>query len=341
MSTGVRLLVHIGQGKTGSTSVQRTLEASRDALVAQGIHDFGRMLEHCDTSPPKSWQHADGAVELLHRMDDDRAADEIFDVLSAALDSLDGTGARLSIWSNEALFERRRGVLSALARLRAAGRHVDALVYLRRHDNWARSAYAQWGIRHKSYEGPVMPFRDWIAKRPVHYAGTLEDWNTALGDDLAVRNFETVEDVVGDVLERIGATGITPARLYETPRMDKLVAWAVNNSRSAGEVQPDRFARLLHNAKMAETDAPQLPDPAALLPGADDLRAVREGAAADIARVNAVLSEKGEPPFDDAPGRAPPAPPDTWQLLQFVMDMVFSQQEQIIRLRRRIEDLES
>ena len=118
MSQPISLLVHIGHGKTGSTSIQQTLLKNRDAMLERGIAYLGRMLEHCETSEPKEWQHADGAVRLLHQMPADTAGQEIYSVLTEELDRLKTIGVHTAIWSNEAFFARREAVCDALEKLR-------------------------------------------------------------------------------------------------------------------------------------------------------------------------------------------------------------------------------
>lgn len=52
----VKLIVHIGNGKTGSSSIQETLLAGRQALADQGVVDLGLMLEHGQNAVCPAWQ---------------------------------------------------------------------------------------------------------------------------------------------------------------------------------------------------------------------------------------------------------------------------------------------
>ena len=334
------LIVHIGQGKTGSTAIQRALEAGRERLLEQGVAYLGRMLEYCGTSDPRAWQTPDGAVGLLHRMDHTRAEAEIGRVLGAELARLSARGIHTAIWSNEALFARHHGAAPALAALRGEGHPVKAVAYLRRHDRWAKSAYAQWGIRHKSYSGPVMPFADWVAARPVRFAEPLGVWNGAMGADLILRNFDDVDDVVADFAALAGIAGLDPIRSYETPPPAVLIAWALYNSLRDDEVTPDRFARLLNATGLLAGPPPALPEARDLLPSDADLAAVLQASAEDIAKVNTLLAERGVAPFDSAAPANGVTPPDDWEMMQLMMAMVFSLQDQVLRLRRRLNELE-
>lgn len=334
------LIVHIGDGKTGSTSIQRTLDAGRAELSRQSIAYLGRTLEHCTSTEPFGWQTPEGAARLLHQMDPETAADQIFEVLAADLETLDGAGVRTAIWSNEALCARHEAPIRALTRLQEAGVRLRVVLYVRRHDHWARSAYAQWGVRHKSYLGQVKSFKDWIAERPVAIAGKLRRWDDAMGDVLDIRNFHGVGDVVGDFLSLAGARDIDTVQAYETPPPAVLAAWAVYNSQSENEVLPDRFARLLNPSGLLHETPVNLPEPADLMPSAEDLAQLLEASGDDLAAVNAALRARGQDDLDGVPPAKGTAPPGTWEMLQLTLQMVFSLQEQVLQLKRQLRDLD-
>lgn len=334
------LIVHIGHGKTGSTSIQRTLERSRDPLAENGTAYLGRMLECAEVANPRPWQNEDGAELLLHRMSDDAVADEVTEVLSEALQTLGDAGMVRAVWSNEALFARRRGVGRALSRLVEAGTEVSVVLYLRRHDRWAKSAYAQWGIRHKSYPGPVLSFDDWIKANPVRFAHMLEFWDNTHGSRLMLRNFDRTADVVADFLEITGIGGAEPVRVHETPSSRDLLSWAVYNSREAGEVTPERYARLLNAAARPGAVPPDAPPPKDLFPSTASLAAVLEDARDDLASVNAVFERLGVDGFSGDDPVSGMKPPGDWDVLQHLMSTILSCQEQILQLRRRVSELE-
>lgn len=56
----VKLIVHIGNGKTGSSSIQGTLLAGRQALADQGEVDLALMLEHGQNAVCPAWQQRSG-----------------------------------------------------------------------------------------------------------------------------------------------------------------------------------------------------------------------------------------------------------------------------------------
>lgn len=340
MTGRAELVVHIGTGKAGSTAIQRVLEEERARLAEQGIGWLGRLLEHAPGEERAGWQRPGGDAALFHGLPPERAAAEIHTVLSGALETAAARGMNRLVWSHEAIFARREGVAPALTRLAAEGWPVRAVVYLRRHDRWAQSAYAQWGLRHKSYEGPVRPFSDWIAERPPRFAAPLRFWAETLGTGLEPVNLDVAGDAAADVVTRIGAVGIAGRRVYKTPAPAALLAQAIHNGRFPGEVTPDRFQRLGHALGRECFDASPLPEPAALFPTAADLAEVRAEAADDIAEVNAILARYAAPPLSFEPPAPGAPPPSDWETTQVLFRMVLSLQEQVIRLRRRLDEIE-
>ena len=334
------LVVHIGQGKTGSTAIQNALNSHRDVLLAQGVRYLGHMLENAGSDHPKAWQTLTGVDRLLHYMPDDQVAQEVTDVLTKALEEASATGVRTLVWSNEALFMRRVGVIRALSEIQDAGWGVNVVLYLRRHDKWAQSAYAQWGVRHKSYRGPVKTFKDWVSERPPRFADAVEEWDANLGDALTVINFDTVADAADDFLAHLGVDDIETARFYETPSTSILAAWAVHNSRFEPEILPGDYMRILNAAKLLHADVPDVADPVALFPNEADLADVLADASEDITRVNSVLAKKGSEPFDQSKPVKIKTAPTQWDMTRVMLTMLSAQQEQIIRLRKRIETLE-
>src|SRR6266545_260795 len=144
-----QLIVHIGNGKTGTSSIQETLRLSQDKLRQRGIVYLGLNLEHV---PDKKyeWQRASGS-EKFHALDAEVATAQLFEILHSAVNFVKSLGISRAIWSNEWLFARGKAAVPALSALAADGVEVKILAYVRRHDAWARSSYIQWGLKHKTY----------------------------------------------------------------------------------------------------------------------------------------------------------------------------------------------
>ncbi len=336
----MKLIVHIGNGKTGTTSIQNGLEVYSAELKTHGIHYLGRMLEHAPVSAPRDWQNPDGAELLLHKMDAEDVRSDLVAVLTDALSALKDQEISTAIWSNEALFARHFGVIDALQAVQSQGVEVEIILYLRRHDGWAKSAYAQWGIRHKSYQGPVKGFSEWIAERPVRFAPNLEVWNAAFGAALDLRNFDEVADVGAEFFEGIGIAGLDHSRVYQTPSIEQLTAHAMFNTQFPGVVYPDRFGALMRVAGLGALDREAAQKLQNLLPGTADLERVLHECADDLARVDAVFSEKGQPVFSKDPRKQSDDSADIWTFVVHLMTAHFTLLDRVAQLEHRLTKLE-
>jgi hypothetical protein len=335
-----RLLVHIGMGKTGSSSIQEMLQAGRETLRARGVAYLGLMLEGAGARH-FGWQMPYGSDAFFARTDQDAMAGEVHRVLREELVRLGEDGVATAIWSNEWMFGRHAGVLPALIRLRNEGFDVQALCYVRRIDGWARSAYVQWGIKQKGYPGPVQSFRDWAKHRDFGMYGSLAHWIDGFGERLAVRNYDAEPDVLVGFLRDWLPPGVNlpKRRVNASPDAALLTAWAVHNNRYATPVPSTHFQALWARAKL---DPPfSLPRTSELLPSIAELEALRTNYADDTARVNSLLAAHGQPTFDGAPTSQAPRDPDPWEIQVLLLRMIASMQEEITALRHQVKQMQA
>lgn len=292
------LIVHIGAGKTGSSSIQKTLKASEAVLRARGVGYLGLMGEH---SPVRRypWQLAGGWPEFARRPE---SAAELADMLDSAIAAFRRQGLTRAIWSNETIFGNHRLVLPILADLQARGVRVRLVMYVRRHDAWIRSAYLQWGIKHKTYPGPLKPFREWTKKNGVHFSSGVEPWLEKTWADLSVRNFDACGDVVQDFLGYYGLDfpGIARRRENETPNPTVLALWALYNAQSDDQVLPYQLQSVLRRTGVLEKGVVDV-DFADLLPDDAELAEIWAERADDRERINRMFAACGQPPMDEAP----------------------------------------
>jgi len=69
---------------------------------------------------------------------------------------------------------------------------LNVIAYYRNPDSYLKSAYMQWNIRHKIYEGDLKTFEDWKKEySPVQYSVTMRAMQKALGKNIySPINFE-------------------------------------------------------------------------------------------------------------------------------------------------------
>lgn len=342
MTDHPRLIVHIGAGKTGSSSIQLTLSNNAAALASQGVKYLGLMLEHAVTQTGRDWQRTPGSPAFFAGAEPPaNHAQDLERILSDELAAASDAGLHTLIWSNEWMYSRHDRVLEALLRLRAAGHPVQVICYLRRHDKWVQSAYTQWGLKNKTYPGPIRPYGVWKQGRSFAQMPAVQPWIDAFGPDCLLFNFDAVGDVVTHFNARLGLTGLVPENDNISPDAAELAAWSVYNNRFEEVIAAGRFPQLLQPTLAQDALKARLPPLDALMPTPEDLARVVEENAADIAALNAAFAARGEAALRfDSPARQSqhPAP---WEMDQFMLKMIFALQEQIMGLRARLAKAEA
>lgn len=344
----MQLIVHIGAGKTGTSAIQHALAAHPDALAARHARYLGLMLEHAPGAQGarRPWQKASGS-EIFHGMPRAQAVEELCTVLRAAVIAAAADGMARLLWSNESLFDRHAAVDVALRRLAEDGVQVRVIAYVRDPVAWTRSAYLQWGIRHKTYPGPIRPFTTWAESHAPRFAQVLDEWAADWGEALVVRNYDAVDDVVPDFLAACGLDGVAlaPTRANDTPAPHDLLLRAIYNGRLADRALPQRFDRQFGpQGPGGGTPAGRL---AALLPDAQALVELARRVAPDRERVDARLRAAGQPPLPDAESSVSACiqhdvsrPLDESRLLMALCELVVAQGQRIERLEHRLREMD-
>lgn len=298
----MKIIFHIGAGKTGTSSIQGTLMNSAERLKECGIYYLGLMLEF---APVKMypWQKASATKQFL-ALDNKQAEEQVETVLRKTIEVLQGAGIHTIIWSNEWFFGRHGSVLNPMKRLEQSGHDISVIAYVRRHDAWARSAYSQWGIKHKTYPGKIIPFNEYIKKRPVGFAGAFKPWDQFFGEKFILRNFDRIDDVVDDFSNvfLIEKNILIKNRVNESPGNEELILRALFNDKRDHDVMPVAFERLF---QIVHIDFKR--DPVdwlnELLPKSEELKKVQEATLDDQLEVNALLARRGQPElsFEEKP----------------------------------------
>ncbi|SLN69120.1 hypothetical protein [Roseisalinus antarcticus] len=200
-----RIVLHIGMNKTGSTAIQSFFLDNAAALGRQGVL-------YPETGRGRFRQHLELARALGFDLGGRPAPETGPEALRRALDAeIARAGADLVVLSSEN-FSRRRDPARVAAFF--AGHDVRILVYVRRHDDWWASRYAQavQMVTNPPWDPGFVAYWEHERKRPgLHqsYRGMLESWAGAFGHDaLVVRPYEPAQmspDLVSDMLAAIGA----------------------------------------------------------------------------------------------------------------------------------------
>lgn len=340
----VKLVVHIGHGKTGSSSIQKTLLQHASELARQGVKYLGLMLEHATSPSRMSWQNMGGSDAFFDTKSASDANNELYSVLLGEMSRLEKDNVSLAIWSNEWLATRGYQVLPALSELRGRGIDIEAQCYVRRHDEWAQSAYLQWGIKHKSYEGPLRDFESWLpvfGQRDFRFGPSLKTWDEVFGANLRVFNYDSAGDVVQHFLAANGISNIAAAKDNVTPDPVLLAAQSVFNGRAKRPVLPMAFNQINRLARKADENQSVLPTLDYLNASDEALADIVESRKDDIKEINHFLLRSGEPllSFDKPVRRAPH--PSPWEMDQFILKLVYSLAQETVQLRNQVTALEA
>jgi len=336
----MRLVVHIGAGKTGSSSIQSELERATDALENQRAKYLGLMLEHAYTDNRFDWQKHPGSPVFFHEIPKEQAIEELEKALSEEISAARNHGIETLIWSNEWIYGRDDRVIPALKKISEQGVDIDIAAYVRRHDKWAVSAYMQWGIKNKQNNGSILTFKQWVDGRRFDFANTLDRWTGELGEVLHVFNYDVVEDVGQHFFNWLGIPHQIGERDNVTPSSEVLAAWAVYNNRFKRPVPMNRFQQFLRRINKSNENGTSVTDFARLLPVEEDIVAIREQHESDMARINAMLERSGEKPLELAgPIKLPKAPSEV-ALNNLMLEMIFNLHDRVSGLERRLKQME-
>ena len=201
----MRLIVHAGIHRTGTTSLQKCLERNRAVLAARGVH----------YPPTEGGRHR----SLLKALRDPAAGSDAIAVLADGVPD----GTHTVIVSNEDFCQ-----LKNVSWIDAARAHfdVEAVIYLARQDRWVMSWYNQhvksaWNVplarmRPDEFLNEIDRFH-WL-----DYASLADLWAGRLGDDalhLRVLEADQVTDVMADFLEL--TLGDTDGLDLRRPRLNR------------------------------------------------------------------------------------------------------------------------
>ncbi len=213
----MRLLLHVGSTKTGSSALQATLYEQREALLANGIlyskKGTAASAHHLLAAAlhPNAW--------AMHKADlpQDRTA-YFRETAAAIIEEARATGADTIVVSSEYFwYVFREAVYGELAAA-FSDVAIEIVAFLRRPDHWAVSSYLQ-AVKN----GEARSFEEWLdsmlsrRNSGIYFFPLLERWQRMV-DARKVHVIIYEREVKGNVLAALCAqTGLAGAGLDVVP----------------------------------------------------------------------------------------------------------------------------
>lgn len=204
-----KLYLHIGHGKTGSTSIQNYLDSNKDVINNQGYFYCGINLN--SLGKDRSWKDTPWGFNSIPK---EEFANVYFDELQKYFSIADNLGCSNLIMSNEGYADQMDKLTQFIELAANHGIEVNVIYYIRHPYDWMISAYQQWGVKHKSYKGEIKPFSEF---RHQDKESPFEETLTKLAPLKNTKNVnihikkieESIEkDVVKDFLNYIGLSTV-------------------------------------------------------------------------------------------------------------------------------------
>lgn len=240
----MKVILHIGMGKTGTSSIQQALSAAPDTLKAQRCMYLGMWLDRID---PRYVGH--GGIRAFFEENREKMDVRASDFFSSLMRVSNQEEIDSFIISNEAFFAYANEFAPFVIALKELC-DLQVVAYMRNPMDWLESAYTQWGLFHKQNTGPIVPFKD----RAPYLMGQYEAirvWHRDFKKELCVRRFEKGIDVVDDFANAVGLKipGIQKRALERTEKAE-IVFRALYNDRFNPPILPERFeAAVLNTSK--------------------------------------------------------------------------------------------
>jgi len=191
----VTLYIHIGMGKTGTSSIQNFLAGNHKVLwnlcsclyPNMVMSDFlnGSFINH----------------QKLFLADDIKSRKE---KILTAVDFCRKHSRNKIIFSAEALFEDNDGPALAKELSEIPGVNLKIIVYIRRQDQWLESAWKEWGYKSNKYRD----ISHYIQQRDCNWLKALRRWEGAVGRArIIVRCYEKAQmpdGLIPDFFQTVG-----------------------------------------------------------------------------------------------------------------------------------------
>ncbi len=333
----MNFILHVGAPKTASTSIQSTLENNFKTLEKYKIKYLGLMLEYA-YEEKYVWQEPT-KISQFHTLTPEKAKIELINILEKTIEKAHTNNIEKLIWSNESFLIRNENILPALVQLQNEKKiNIQIIVYVRDYIKWSKSAYMQWGIKHKAYNGVVKSFNTWNGHKIFYFSHAITNIMKQFPNSVFVRNMENIKDVVDDFFYicKISIENIEKKRLNDTPSSEELFLRALFNSKFKNNIVPNIFNQQIKSSLNIEGTVEGYMH--ALMPTKNNLVDIQNLVKKDRQVLNTILIKQGQEPIYEQKIPKQEINIDFSKLLMNLSNLVLSQS---IEINKLTEDLES
>lgn len=327
----MKLILHIGMGKTGTSSIQHALNASRNDLLANKTQYLGMWFNLID---PAYANHLG-----LRKLFDDFAdkSDAYAAKFAEGLEKESNkNGTNAFILSNEAIFGSFHKIEPFLTALKDKI-DLELILYVRNPRSWLPSAYTQWNIHHKTNKGPLKSFKENAGSLLRMYENIFK-WHDAFPNNLTSRRHETNIDVVADFATTCDISLLNSGkRVLDRSEPAETLLRAAFNNRYEQEVFPDRFDNIVLRRTKNVSSISKLSGVCFDYEGLDELISKNSETFMRI-------KDRLGPDFNFlAETTSPKSHPDNTELqlrlIDHLVEITFQQGERLAKLERFVKDL--
>lgn len=256
----MRVVLHIGGSKCGSSAIQAYLRQNAKALAERGVAVPGQGMDfHSHVSGEQIWFFENAAVQ----------GDEhhLRTQMQSAIKQAQADGMNTLIISAENICNH--GSLAAVLKRALGGAEVQIVFYVRRQDDFLISGWQQWHL--KQFDSLASYLADRVGRVGNWYQMILP-WAETFGDtSVSVRSFFreylTDGDVVADFFNQtsISQEGLVPLSRVANPSFDEALGRIAHRVQDVFEDQHDNkfyevMVRLLGPAALKTGSASSLLD---------------------------------------------------------------------------------
>lgn len=233
MKNNIDFIIHVGAGKTGSTSIQQYLKSNFNELKDSSVLYAGLLFNTLELD--QEWKNNPWIFN------ESSPADKLIKEAEVYADYAKSNKINTIILSNESFCNRIDLLLPFFSYLKEHY-SLNIIYYVRDVYKWSISAYKQWNIKHKTYNGNILAFEDYLKTKPYTILSDVIELlnDTDFKENLIIRNFDSLEggDVTFDFLSAIGLEKNKGLRTNEGLSIYDMPVYYFNNNLSESPILP-------------------------------------------------------------------------------------------------------